>query len=91
MKSLQPSKKEHQALRKMKFIDCFYFSGSFLLSWIRIANPDTDPGTPLNPDPDPQHSFFDLLGRIGLLIHELAIRVFESCRGLLYLLVKHLG
>ncbi len=31
-------------------------------SWIliRIANrdPDTDPGTPLNPDPDPPHRFF---------------------------------
>ena len=22
---------------------------------IPIANPDADPGTPLNPDPDPQH------------------------------------
>ncbi len=29
----------------------FYVCGSFLPSWIRIANPDTDPGTPLNPDP----------------------------------------
>jgi hypothetical protein len=36
---------------------CFYFSGPFLPSWIqiRIANPD--PGSPLNPDPDPQHCF----------------------------------
>ncbi len=39
------------------FVPC----GSFLPSWIRIANtdPDVDPGTPLNPDPDtdpdPQH------------------------------------
>jgi hypothetical protein len=37
----------------------FYFSGPFLSIWIqiRIANPDTDPGTLLNPNPDsdPQH------------------------------------
>ena len=37
----------------------FCVCGSFLPSWIRIriANPDTDPGIPLNPDPDPQHWF----------------------------------
>jgi hypothetical protein len=28
-----------------------YVCGSFLPSWIRIANPDTDPGTLLDPDP----------------------------------------
>jgi hypothetical protein len=33
-------------------LSVFDFSGSFLPSWIRIriANPDTDPGTPLNQD-----------------------------------------
>jgi len=36
----------------MKFIDFFYVCGSFFTSWIRIANPDQDPGTILNPDPD---------------------------------------
>jgi hypothetical protein len=40
----------------MKFINFFFYvCGSFLPSWNlnRIANPDpdTDPGTPLNPDP----------------------------------------
>jgi len=60
-------KKEHPALQKMKFINCFLFFWAILPSWIqiRIANPyqDTDPGTPLNPDPDPQHvcGFFFLL------------------------------
>jgi hypothetical protein len=43
----------------MKFLSFFCFCGSFLPSWIliRIANPETDPGNPLNPDPDtdPQH------------------------------------
>ncbi len=39
--SLQPSKREHQALQKMKCIN--FFCGSFLPSWIRIANPNPDP------------------------------------------------
>jgi hypothetical protein len=29
-------KREHPVLKRMKFIDFFYVSGSFLLSWIRI-------------------------------------------------------
>jgi hypothetical protein len=40
---------------KNKIINFFYYCGSFLPCWIRIhiRNPglDTDPGTPLNPDP----------------------------------------
>jgi hypothetical protein len=46
-------KKENPALQKIKFINFFYVCESFLLSWIRIAkpDPDTDPGTPMNPDP----------------------------------------
>ncbi len=42
----------------MKIINFLYFFGSFLHSWIRIANqdPDTDPGIPLNPDP--QHCMY---------------------------------
>ena len=48
-------KREHQTLPKMKCINFFLFSGSFLPSWIRIAIPDPDTGNPLNPNPDPQH------------------------------------
>jgi hypothetical protein len=44
-------KREHTALQKMKFIDFFYFCGTFLPSLIRIANPDPYAETPLNPDP----------------------------------------
>ncbi len=52
-RSLQPSKKNIQHFKRWNLLTVFYFSGPFLLSWIRIliANPDTDPGTPLNPDP----------------------------------------
>jgi hypothetical protein len=39
----------------MKFLNVFYFYGSFLPSWIRtrirIPNTDPDPLTQLNPDP----------------------------------------
>ncbi len=31
-------KREHPALQNMKFLNFFYFCGSFLLSWIRIRN-----------------------------------------------------
>jgi hypothetical protein len=52
-------KREHPVLQKMKLINCFLFFWAIfaLLKRIRIANPDPDPGTPLNPDtdPDPQH------------------------------------
>jgi hypothetical protein len=54
-------KRQHpSSTSKMKVINFFLcLWGSFLNSWIRIriANPDTDPETPLNPDmdPDPQH------------------------------------
>jgi hypothetical protein len=45
--------REHPVLKKMKFIKNFYFCGAFLPFRIRvrIANPDTNPWTPLNPDP----------------------------------------
>jgi len=44
-------KREHKALQKIK---CVNF---FLCLWVIFAllDPDTDPGTPLNPDPDPEH------------------------------------
>jgi hypothetical protein len=38
-------KREHPALQKMKFINCFQFF------WVTIALLDSEPGTPLNPDP----------------------------------------
>ncbi len=48
-------KRELPAFQKLKFINFFLFCGSFLPAWIRIRianpDPDTDPGTPLNPDP----------------------------------------
>ncbi len=40
-------KREHPALKKMKFMNFFYACGSFFPSWIRIRI--------ANPDPDPQH------------------------------------
>jgi len=49
-KSLQLSKK-HPALQKMKFIKFF----SFFVGYFALLDPDTDPGTPLILDPDPQH------------------------------------
>jgi hypothetical protein len=42
-------KREHPALQKMKLISFFLFM------WV-IANPDPDPGTPLNPDPQHWYS-----------------------------------
>jgi hypothetical protein len=46
-----PSKENSQHLKKMKFINFFLFL------WVNFAllDPDTDPRTPLNPDPKPQH------------------------------------
>jgi hypothetical protein len=38
-------KTEHPALKNMKFLNFFYFGGSFLPSWIRIRIPDSDPLT----------------------------------------------
>jgi hypothetical protein len=53
-RSLQPSK-ENTSTSKMKFINFFLRLWLILPSWIRIqiADPDTDtdPGTPMNPDP----------------------------------------
>jgi hypothetical protein len=50
-------KREHPALHNMKFLNFFYFCGSFLPSWIRTRIPNTDPDpdslTRLNPDPQP--------------------------------------
>ncbi len=67
-RSLQPSKENIQHFKKWNWLTFFYVCGLFLSSWIRIqiANPDTDPGTPLNADrymdPDPQHCFEHILG-----------------------------
>ncbi len=46
-------KRENSALQNMKFLNFFYFCGSFFPSWIRIGIPNTDPDplTWLNPDP----------------------------------------
>ncbi len=47
----------HPTLQNMNFSKKFYFCGSFLPSWIRIripnTDPDPDPLTRLNPDPQP--------------------------------------
>ncbi len=50
---LQPSKENINYFKKWNLLAFFYVCGSFLPSWIRIriANPDTDPGVPLNPYP----------------------------------------
>jgi hypothetical protein len=56
-RSLQPSKENIQQWASTSkdeiFITFFLFFWAILPSWIQIwiANPDTDPGTPLNPDP----------------------------------------
>ncbi len=53
-RSLQPSKKNIQHFKKWNLVTFFYVCWSFSPSWIRIRianpDPDTDPGTPLNPD-----------------------------------------
>ena len=49
-KSLQPSKGNIPALKVMNLLNFTYFSGSFLSSWIRIANLDPAQRTPMNPD-----------------------------------------
>jgi hypothetical protein len=43
-------KRKHPEPEEMKLIKFFYFCWSYMPSWIRIriANPDPDPGTPLN-------------------------------------------
>jgi hypothetical protein len=46
-----PLKREHPALQNMKFINFFYFCGSFLPSWIRIR---IQPNK-INADPYPKH------------------------------------
>jgi len=51
-RSLQPSKKNIQHFKKWNLVT-FYVCESFLPYWIRIRI--ANPGTPLNPDPDPQH------------------------------------
>ncbi len=40
-------KREHPELQKMKFINFFIF----LCAIFALQDPDSDPGTPLNPDP----------------------------------------
>jgi hypothetical protein len=55
--------KRTSSTSKMKFINFFLSFVGHLLSWIRIRianpgsdkDPDTDPGTLVNPDPGPQH------------------------------------
>jgi hypothetical protein len=46
---LRPSK-QHPALQNIKFLNFFYFCGSFSPYWIRILYPDTDPLIWLNPE-----------------------------------------
>jgi hypothetical protein len=60
-----------QHFKKLNLLTFFYVFGSFSPSWVRIliANPDTDPGTRLNPDPDPQHC-----------LHQYLCLVFSKCR-----------
>jgi hypothetical protein len=59
-RSLQPSKEIIQQLKTWNFLIFSYVCVSFLPSWILVRiwfanpDPDTDPGTPLNPDPDLQ-------------------------------------
>jgi hypothetical protein len=43
-------KREHPALKNMKFLNFFYW-----ISWIQIRIPNRNPLTWLNPDPDPKH------------------------------------
>jgi hypothetical protein len=44
-------KREYPTLQNMKFLNFFYFCGSFLPSWIRIRIPNPDSLTRLNPGP----------------------------------------
>jgi hypothetical protein len=62
-------KREHPALQNIKILIFFYFCGSILPFWIRIRvpNPDTDPLTWLNPNPDPKHCKKDRLFPLKLL------------------------
>jgi hypothetical protein len=67
----QPSKENKviQHFKSRNFITVFYFSGPFFPSWIRIKNPDTDPGTLLNPDPQHCLQTLDLLETSSLIPH----------------------
>jgi hypothetical protein len=47
----------------MKFINFFLFL------WVIFALLDPDPGTPLNPAPDPQHCFWGNMGYILILLY----------------------
>ncbi len=49
--SHQPSKENIKHFKRWNFINCFLF---FCFHFY-LLDPDTDPGTPSNPDPDPQH------------------------------------
>ncbi len=44
-------KREHLALKNIKFLNFYYFCGSILPSWIRIRILNPGPLTWLNPDP----------------------------------------
>ncbi len=46
-------KREHPALQKIILLSVLYCSGQFFCPL--EPDPDTDPGTPSNPDPRPQH------------------------------------
>jgi hypothetical protein len=57
-----PLRRDYPALQKLKFINFF------LCLWVIFAlrDPDMDPGTPLNPDPYPQHWWKHLRWKSGL-------------------------
>jgi hypothetical protein len=59
-RSLQPSKREHPALRNMKFLPFLNFFLSFLPSWVWIH---------AVPDPDPQQSLISYGGIHGKQDH----------------------
>jgi hypothetical protein len=45
-----PSTSKNEMFKKI-FLVCGSFFTSWIRIWVRIANPDPDPGTSLNPDP----------------------------------------
>ncbi len=72
------AKENIQHFKRWNLLNVYYFSGSFLPTWIRIriANPDLDPGTPLNPDP--QHCCLVDTGRYFLTSSHQRNRNFKS-------------
>ncbi len=76
-RSLAPSKQNIQHLKKWYLLPFFYFGGPFLPSWIRIANPGTDPETPLNPDPI-RIRIHNTAENPGFCIRHLGVRIPEE-------------